>query len=200
MAPGRAPARPPPAPETKLTSRPGEDERAFRIRVGQVAREARDAQKETLRERYQAKLKTLEDQMDRAEQAVDREAAQASQRKMSTVVRVGTTLPGAFLGRRSSRSTLSSIGVTARSASRASKESSDVKRAEEKLDAIKAEYADLDAQLQREMDDIDLQASPETTALGTVEVQAKQTDMRVVEMTLAWVPYRRGADGRLVRA
>ena len=188
------------SPETKLTSRPGEDERAFRIRLGQVAREARDAQKETLRERYAKKLKTLEDRMDRAELAVDREAAQASQRKMDTVVRVGTTLLGAFLGRRSSRSTLSSIGVTARSASRASKESSDVKRAEEKLDALKADYADLDAQLQREMDEIDLQARPEDAALETVEIKAKQTDMQVVEMALAWVPYRRDTDGRLVRA
>ncbi|PAP77740.1 helicase HerA domain-containing protein [Rubrivirga marina] len=188
------------SPETKLTSRPDEDERAFRIRIGQVAREARDAQKETLRERYAKKLKTLEDRMDRAEQAVDREAAQASQRKMDTVVRVGTTLLGAFLGRRSSRSTLSQIGVTARSAGRMSKEASDVQRAEETLAALKAEYADLDAQLQREMDDIDLQASPESADLETVEVQARQTDMHVVEMALAWVPYRRGADGRLVRA
>ena len=188
------------SPETKLTSRPGEDERAFRIRLGQVAREARDAQKETLRERYAKKLKTLEDRMERAAQTVDREAAQASQRKMDTVVRVGTTLLGAFLGRRSSRSTLSSIGVTARSASRASKESSDVRRAEEKLDALKAEYADLDAQLQREMDDVDLQARPEDATLEAVEVKAKQTDMHIVEMALAWVPYRRGADGRLARA
>jgi len=137
--------------------------------------------------------------MGRAEQALDREAAQASQRKMDTVVRVGTTLLGAFLGRRSSRSTLSSIGVTARSASRASKESADVKRAEEKLDALKADYADLDAELQREMDEIDLQARPEDAALETIEIAARQTDMHVVELALAWVPYRRGADGRLSR-
>lgn len=187
------------SPETNLSSRPGEDERAFRIRIGQVAREARDAQKETLRERYAKKLKTLEGRMGRAEQALDREAAQASQRKMDTVVRVGTTLLGAFLGRRSSRSTLSSIGVTARSASRASKESADVKRAEEKLDALKADYADLDAELQREMDEIDLQARPEDAALETIEIAARQTDMHVVELALAWVPYRRGADGRLSR-
>ena len=188
------------SPETKLHSAPGEDERAFRIRLGQLAREARDAQKEALRERYAKKLKTLEDRMDRAADAVEREAAQASQLKMDTVVRVGTTLLGAFLGKRSSRSTLSQIGVTARSAGRASKESSDVKRAEDKLDALKADYADLDAQLQREMDEIDIQAGPETQPLETVEIKAKQTEMHVTELALAWVPYRRGPDGRLVRA
>ena len=186
--------------ELKATSKPGEDERAFRIRLGQLAREARDAQKDDLRTRYASKLQTLEKRMASAQDAIDREAAQASQRKTDTLVRVGTTLLGAFLGGRSRRSTLSQIGVTARSAGRMSKESSDVARAEQKLDALKADYADLDAQLQREMDDIDLTASPESAPLETVEIQATQTSMHVAEMALAWVPFRRGPDGRLARA
>ncbi|WP_412068106.1 helicase HerA domain-containing protein [Rubrivirga sp. IMCC43871] len=186
------------SPETKLTSAPGEDERAFRIRLAQVAREARDAQKDDLRERYQKKLDALEKRMDSAEAAVDREAAQASQRKMDTVVRVGTTLLGAFLGR--GRTSMSSIGVTARSASRASKESADVRRAQQKLDGYRDDYAELEADLQREMDDIDLRAAPDAAALETVEIKARQTDMHVTELALAWVPYRREPGGRLVRA
>ena len=182
----------------KATSAPGEDERAFRVRLGQLAREARDEQKDDLRERYGKKLEALEERMKRAEAAVDREAAQASQRKMDTVVRVGTTLLGAFLGR-STRSTLSQVGVTARSAGRMSKESSDVARAEEKLDDLRAEYAELDAELTREMETIDLTFAPEAAELETVEITPKQTEMHVVEMALAWVPYRRGPDGRLVR-
>ena len=187
------------SPETKLTSEPGEDERAFRIRLGQVAREARDAQKEALRERYRKKLGALEKRMASARDAVDREQAQASQRKTDTLVRVGTTLLGAFLGRRSARSTLSQVGVTARSAGRMSKEASDVRRAQDKLDALQADYADLDAQLQREMDDIDLQADPSRAELETVEIKAKQTEMHVLEVALTWVPFRL-EDGRLVRA
>ena len=186
--------------ELKAASEPGEDERAFRIRLGQLAREDRDEQKEALRERYGKKLAALEKRMGTAEAAVDREAAQASQRKMDTVVRVGTTLLGAFLGGGRRRSTLSQIGVTARSAGRASKESSDVKRAEEKLDALRDEVAELDAELAREMEAVDLTFAPETAPLDTVEVKAKQTEMHVTEMALAWVPYRRDADGRLTRA
>jgi hypothetical protein len=187
------------SPALKATSEPGEDERTFRIRLGQLAREARDAQKNDLRERYGKKLEALEKRMKQADAAIDREAAQASQRKMDTVVRVGTTLLGAFLGGGRRRSTLSQIGVTARSAGRMSKEASDVKRAEEKLDGLKAEYATLDAELQREMDDIDLEFTPETAPLETVEVTAKQTEMHIVELALAWVPYRRDADGRMQR-
>ena len=184
----------------KATSEPGEDERSFRIRLGQLAREARDEKKQALKTKYSKKLEALEKRMKTAEAAIDREAAQASQRKMDTVVRVGTTLLGAFLGGGRRRSTLSQIGVTARSAGRMSKEASDVKRAEEKLDDLQAEYANLDADLQREMDHIDLAFTPETAELETIEVTPKQTDMHVTELALAWVPYCRDADGRLSRA
>ena len=185
--------------DLKATSQPGEDERAFRIRLGHLAREARDEQKDALKARFETKLKALEKRMSSAEAAIDRESAQASQRKMDTVVRMGTTLLGAFLGGGRRRSTLSQIGVTARSAGRASKESSDVKRAEDKLAQLQAEYANLDAQLAREMDDVDLSFSPETAPLETVEVKAKQSEMHVIEMALAWVPFTRDASGRLSR-
>ena len=172
----------------KATSAPGEDERAFRIRLAGLAREARDARKDELRTRYASKLRALESRMASAEAAIDREAAQASQRTMDTVVRVGTTLLGAFLGGGRRRSTLSQIGVAARSAGRASKASSDVTRAEDKLAQIQAEHAALDAELSREMEDIDLSFTPESAPLEPVEVRAKQSAMHVVGMALAWVP------------
>ncbi len=185
------------APALKATSAPGEDERAFRIRLAQLAREARDAQKDALRERYGARLDSLQKQMKAAETAVDREAAQASQRKMDTVVRIGTSLLGAFLGR--GRSSLSGISTAARSAGRASKEMSDVRRAGETRDALAAEYASLDAELAREMESVEISFAPETAPLEAVAVAAKQTDMLITEMALAWVPYARDADGRLTR-
>ena len=134
-----------------------------------------------------------------AQEAIDREQSQATQRKTDTFIRVGTTLLGAFLGNRSARSTMSSVGVTARSAGRMSKEKADVDRAEQKLADLQADYADLDAQLQREMDDIDLAMSPETEPLETTEIQAAQSAMHVAEMALAWVPCRRDASGHLGR-
>ena len=185
------------APALEATSAPGENERAFRIRLAGLAREARDAQKDALRDRYGARLDTLQARMKAAETAVDREAAQASQRKMDTVVRIGTSLLGAFLGR--GRSSLSGIGTAARSAGRASKEMSDVRRAGETRDALAAEYASLDAELAREMESVEISFAPETAPLEAVAVAAKQTDMLITEMALAWVPYARDADGRLTR-
>lgn len=157
-------------------------------------------EKEALRTSYAKRLDALDTKMQQAETATDRESEQATQRKMDTVVRVGATLLGAFLGGGRRRSTLSQVGVTARSAGRASKEMSDVKRADEKLHTLKAEYADLDVELPREMDAIDLTLAPETAPLETVEIAPKQTDMTVTEMALAWVPCTRDADDRLTRS
>ena len=186
--------------DLKASSRPGEAERDFRIRLQTLAHEARDEQKKALRKKYETKLKSLEKRMRSAEQAVDREQAQAAQRKTDTLVRVGTTLLGAFLGRRSARSTMSQVGVTARSAGRMSKEKADVARAEQKLADVQSDYAELDSQLQREMDAIDISLHTDTDALETTEITATQTSMHVAEMALAWVPFRRDADGRRVRA
>ncbi|MEM6783963.1 MAG: DUF87 domain-containing protein [Bacteroidota bacterium] len=184
----------------KAVSQPGEDERAFRARLADLARADRDRRKADLRERFQKKLDALETKMRAAEERVSREESQASQKKLDTVVNVGVSLLGAFLGsRRMTRTTVNKIGTAARSAGRMRKESDDVARAEKKLDDLKAQYADLDAELIRELEMVDLDA-PEIQPLETVEVKAKQTDMHVETLALAWVPYARGTDGRLRRA
>lgn len=183
----------------KTVSDPGEDERSFRIRLTQLAREKRDEKKTVLRERYQKKLDTLMNRMRTAETAVDREASQASQRKMDTVINIGTSILGAFLGG-SRRSSVTRVGMAARSAGRARKESSDVARAEARLDDLKARYADLDAELTRELEDLDLMFTPETEELETIEIKAKQSEMHITELALAWVPFSKDAEGRLSRA
>ncbi|MEM9997447.1 MAG: DUF87 domain-containing protein, partial [Bacteroidota bacterium] len=184
----------------KAVSQPGEDERAFRARLADLARADRDRRKTDLRERFQKKLDALETKMRAAEERVAREESQASQKKLDTVVNVGVSLLGAFLGsRRMSRTTVNKIGTAARSAGRMRKESDDVARAEKKLDDLRAQYADLDAELLRELEMVDLDA-PEIQPLETVEVKAKQTDMHVETLALAWVPYAQDTDGRLRRA
>lgn len=182
----------------KAISTPDENERAFRIRLTQRAREERDEKKKVLRERYEKRLESIHKRIESAELAVDREASQASQKKLDTVLNVGQSLLGAFLGG-SRRSSVNRIGTAARSASRARKESSDVARAQAKLDDLKADYANLDAELTRELEDIDLMFTPETDELETIEVKAQQVDMTIMEMAVAWVPFSKNKEGKLSR-
>ena len=70
----------------KQTSQPGEDERDFRIRLQQIAREQRDEVIEKLRTKYSSKLVTLQERKRRAEQAVEKQAEQAKKAKMDTAL------------------------------------------------------------------------------------------------------------------
>src|SRR5690606_32531112 len=63
----------------KLTSRPGESEREFRMRLADLGREARDAEADRLRKKYATRFRTAEDRVRRAEQAVEKRSSQAKQ-------------------------------------------------------------------------------------------------------------------------
>ncbi|MDX1418366.1 MAG: DUF87 domain-containing protein [Rubricoccaceae bacterium] len=175
----------------RLTSQPGESEDTFRGRLTHAAREARDAEKAKVRERYASRMKRLEDRMARAEAAVERERGQAGQRKLETAIEVGSALLGAFLGGRSTSRTISSARQAARGAGRARKESGDVDRAQRRLDDLRQEYADLDAELTNELDALDLRAA-EPEPLEPTEI--KPSDVSVKSVHLAWVPHTRDGD------
>ena len=83
-----------------VTSTPGESERDFRIRLQLEARTARDEAVDAVRKKYAPKQAALAERLRRAEQAVERETQQASDRKMQTAVSVGATLLRALFGRK----------------------------------------------------------------------------------------------------
>ena len=100
---------------TELSSQPDETEAAFRARVQLAEREARDAEKEKLRQKYAPKVATLTERIRRAEQALSREQEQASESKMQTGISIGATIAGALLGRKAiSMGTLGKATTAAR--------------------------------------------------------------------------------------
>src|SRR5690606_22325768 len=132
----------------KLTSKPGEPEREFRLRCAQVARESRDEQKRKMRDRYQAKLGVIERRVLREEQAVGRESQQLQQRAVDTV----GSIVGTLFGSRRRSSALSSL---LKKASSGNKDLGDVKRAKERLAIALADLADLQAEFEIELKSLD---------------------------------------------
>jgi hypothetical protein len=88
------------SPSLKEFSNVGESDRDFRIRLQQQAREQRDEATDKLRQKYAPKIATLQEQMRRAQAAVEREKEQAKQQKIQTALSFGTTLLGGFMGRK----------------------------------------------------------------------------------------------------
>jgi len=174
-------------------SRTAESEGDFRARLNQVAREQRDAAVAKLRAKYAPKLAALNERARRAEQAVQREAEQARSAKLSTALSFGSTLLGAFLGRKAVSSTNVSKAATAmRGVGRSLEQSQDVARAGETVEAIRKQIADLDAQFQAEAAAIETSGDPATEDLETVELGPTKTNIRVKLVALAWTPQARG--------
>ena len=163
----------------------GESERDFRIRLREQAREQRDAEVEKLRKKYASRIRTLQDRLRRSEQAVEREAAQAQQKKLDTMVSVGTAVLGAFFGRR--RSGASRLGTAVKNAGRIGKETDDVRRAQDTVEAVSEQLAEMEAELQREVDRMANAFDPLTEELEEVLVKPRSSDIHIHTVALAWV-------------
>ncbi|MFN9719161.1 MAG: ATP-binding protein [Planctomycetota bacterium] len=122
--------------ELKQTSKPGESENDFRIRLRHAAREERDRLVEKLRRKYATKFGTLDDKIRRAEQKIEKEKAQQSSKTLSTAVNLGTSVLGALFGRKFASSTnVTRAGSVIRSATAAASEATDIRQAEEQYAA-----------------------------------------------------------------
>lgn len=185
----------------KMTSDPGETEGEFRARMQLAAREKRDALSEKLRAKYATKIATLQQQVLRAEQAVEREAEQSKGRKMQTAISFGATLLTAFTGRKVlSAGTLGRATTAMRDVGRSVDEQGDVKRAEETFTAVKQKQTDLEAQFQEEVDALESQLDPMAETLDQVLLRPRKSDITVDSLGLVWMPYWRDATGSLMSA
>ncbi len=167
-----------------------ESERDFRIRLQQIAREKRDEEAENLRQKYAKKIDTLEAKIRRAEERVERESDQAKQHKLQTVVSIGTTLLGAFLGRKTlSKSTVSRAGTTIRRAGQTMKEQSDVERAEDELLVLQQQLEELEAEFKQELDKTIELYDPLQEELKTVSIRPAKSHIDVKLLSFVWVPH-----------
>jgi hypothetical protein len=174
--------------DLKLTSKAGESERDFRIRVQDANRAERDAAVDAVRKKYAAKQAQLTEKLRRSEATVNREQEQASQTKVQTAVSVGATILGAFLGKKSfSASTLGRATTAARGVSRTMKESEDIKRADADAQAIRDQIKALDDQIQAETQQIASQFDA-AAPLDKLTVSPKRGQVTVQFVALGWLP------------
>lgn len=187
--------------ELDEVSKAGESEREFRARLAQRARELRDARAEKLRVKYAPKVRVLQDRLRRAQQHVQVQKEQSTSAKIGTAISFGAAMLGAFMGRKiASAGNVSKAASAMKGASRATKESSDVGRAEETMEAVRAQQAALEAQFQEELAVSSSKADPATEELVHISVKPKKTNISVRAVVLAWAPHLVGADGNLKAA
>ena len=189
------------SPSTKEASRPGESERDFRVRLQQTGREQRDTQSDSLRKKYAPKMTALQDRIRRAEQMVERQQTESRSSQLQAAISVGATILGAFMGRKTiSATTIGKATTAIRGAGRAIKESQDVGQAQENMQALQQQLADLEAQFKAETDALAAATDPLNEKLDTLSLKPTKANIAVKLVALAWVPHWQDGTGTLLSA
>lgn len=178
------------SPCTGLVSQPGEDERDFRIRATQKARELRDERVALLREDYSKRIARETDDIERARAAVEREKEQARGAKWSALANAGASLLGALLGGKKKLTATNVRRVTSAGGaiSRSMGQASDVERAEDKLAAEEEDVAKLEAELADKIAGLESTLDPISESLAPLSIKPLKKNIDVTAFGLAWVP------------
>jgi len=171
--------------DLKAASKPDETEAEFKVRIALAIRENRDAAVEALRKKYAPKVAALQARLVRAEVATQKEKEQASNARLQTFISVGSTLLGAFLGRKAlSSSTLGKAATAARGVGRSMKESSDVATAQQSAEQIRQQIADIETEIAAESAALAATEPP----IESVKVKPLRSGITVRLLALAWEP------------
>jgi hypothetical protein len=175
------------SPSLGEVSRPGETEREFRIRLTARAHEERDAITAKLRQKYASRFQTLNDRLFRAQQRVEAEKRQAQAKTLDSMLSIGTSLLGAFLGGGRRSTSISKVGTAARSMGRIGKERADVGQAEESVEMVQQRIRELEQQFETEVAELTEKTGSATESFETILVKPKKTNIQVQLVALGWI-------------
>lgn len=172
------------SPVLKLYSRPDESERDFKIRLGQVARERRDAEVEALRKRFQPRFDRLQTQLVREQRELEEDKQELAARGREEWLAGAETLAGMLgLGRRRALSS----AATRRRLTAAAK--AEVAESEAEIARLQKEIAQLQSDLEAEIAAIARRWDEALETVTTYVVRPKKTDCTVELVALAWLPF-----------
>jgi hypothetical protein len=181
------------SPVLKTYSLPKENERDFRLRLQQAVREQRDEEVDKINERYDKRLQKLHDRLRRTEATLARKRADAEARKRETMVSVGESVVGMFLGRRSTRAASTALSKHRQRSLAAM----GVEEAEAGVEALQQEIKELEGELQEQVAAIRERWEDALSEFEEVAVTPRRTDIQVDVFALAWAPHWQiGYEGR----
>ncbi len=182
----------------RMVSAPDEAEGAFRARLQLRARELRDREIASLRQKYAAKFSSLQDRLQRAGQAVEREKDQATGSKIDAAVSVGTAVLDALFGRKAISSASAGRAASAmRKAGNVRRQSGDVERATDTVARLQAQLAELEARVESEVAALGTGPDASSEPLEEIRVRPKASDITVQFCGIAWLPFVQDDQGNL---
>jgi hypothetical protein len=175
---------------------PNMSEGEARVFFSQGLRELRDLEQEKVRAKYGTRAKTLEKQIRAAGDRLTKEQNELQGATVDSVISIGSTILGAFFGKKlGSRSNVSKTSTAMRGATKATKAKSEVNRAEESMRQLQIDLEDLNEEIRIALDEIAAKYDVATIEIEETIVPPRKSDLKSQPLILVWTPWQVDAQG-----
>lgn len=172
----------------KLYATAGESERDFKARCQQAAREARDKDVDVLRNKYEVKVRRLEERLANEEQELAEDKANYKSRMLEEGLSGLASVAGFLgLGTRKSRS-LSKLSSAATKRRMTSNAKVSIEESEAEITRLQAEIEALKEEMEQEANALTEQWSKAVDDMEETKVMPRKSDIDVQMVALAWAP------------
>jgi hypothetical protein len=179
--------------QLKLFSRVGETQDQFAQRCLQAAHDGADAEAAKLRDKYEAKAKTLQDQLSQAQDRASVIEEQRKSNRTSEILSTAGSILGSFLGGRRNASSiagkvLSGLGGASSRHGRTAVAGERLDAAQDKVGQIQQDLQGVEDELTKEVTDITDRWNGLAGQIDTVDITLEKTDVDVAQLVLVWLP------------
>jgi len=168
----------------KIYSRVGEPLEDFQTRCERLADDAADDAVAALRKKYDKRLASARDQIDRAMEKVEDARLDVDTRKQEEMMSGAGTVLGVLLGRKNTRSL--STATSKRSLTRKAERRLD--SAKRKVGAEAEDLAELEADLAGDVTEIAATWADKAADIENVEIGLEKMDVSVESLVVVWIP------------
>ena len=163
----------------------------MRIEWSHEIRELRDAEKTKLRQKYARLQQSIEAKLRTLDQRLERQQAQYERERWGTGLDFLNTVVGRLMGNKISSTRSVRVG---RSAARMLEKGKYASVTMEARQDLVRELTELDRECQQELQAIDSRYSPEELKLDPISVRCRKGDIKVDLLCLLWVPWQISRD------
>jgi hypothetical protein len=173
------------SPALKQYSTPKESQQEFILRLQQSAREERDQEVDKIHATYETRLMRLNNQVQTAQDRLARKKADADAKQRETMVSIGESVLGMFMGRRSMRAASSALSKHRQ----ASDAKMDMEQVGESVESLQKDIQALQQELAAKTAEVQTRWDQTVSQVSKINIPPRTTDIDVDLFALAWAPY-----------
>lgn len=177
------------APALKLTSKQGESEGDFKIRLSMALREQRDKELEKIKNTYAQKMQNLQEKIHKANEKLTKQQSQKGLRIFESIVAFIKAILAFFSGRKTlNESTISQAGTVLNKAGKVSQNSQKASAIEEEITLYAEQLSDMQQEMQSELAKATAAADINNVDISIMSIRPRKTDIDNEAIAIVWLP------------